>query len=215
MPLFPLGCLCFPPTPSLAAGYDTRVGERGLRLSGGEKQRVAFARAVLRRPAILVLDEATSALDSMTERLIQESLASQRCRQQCTTVIVAHRLSTIADADCIAVLDGGSVAEAGSHTELLQQGGLYAAMWRRQLEAGSFSQSTEVVHAAAAAAALAVTCGQQQRSEATPSPSGRQLSQATTRDHSVRGEEDEEEEGEEEEEEEVVSRHRMPLPPPH
>ncbi|KAL4854966.1 ATP-binding cassette sub-family B member 6 [Chlorella vulgaris] len=201
------------------AGYDTRVGERGLRLSGGEKQRVAFARAVLRRPAILVLDEATSALDSMTERLIQESLASQRCRQQCTTVIVAHRLSTIADADCIVVLDGGSVAEAGSHTELLQQGGLYAAMWRRQLVAGSFSQSTEVVHAAAAAAALAITCGQQQRSEATPSPSGRQLSQATTRDHSVRGEEDEAEEDEEgeeeEEEEEVVSRHRVLPPPPH
>ncbi|PSC68384.1 ATP-binding cassette sub-family B member mitochondrial [Micractinium conductrix] len=132
-------------------GYETVVGERGLRLSGGEKQRVAFARAVLRRPKILVLDEGTSALDSLTERMIQESVAG--LRQQCTTILVAHRLSTVADADLILVFDGGSVAEAGSHAELLQRGGLYAAMWQRQLEGASFSQQQEVVAAAAAAVA--------------------------------------------------------------
>ncbi|KAL4458403.1 hypothetical protein ABPG75_013268 [Micractinium tetrahymenae] len=135
-------------------GFATRVGERGLRLSGGEKQRVAFARAVLCRPKVLVLDEGTSALDSMTERMIQESLAGMR--QHCTTIIVAHRLSTVADADLTLVFDGGSIVEAGSHTELLQRGGVYAAMWQRQLEgAASFSQQAEVPAAAAAAAVRA------------------------------------------------------------
>ncbi|GAX77428.1 hypothetical protein CEUSTIGMA_g4873.t1 [Chlamydomonas eustigma] len=111
-------------------GYRTKVGERGLRLSGGEKQRVAFARAVLKHPAILVLDEATSALDSITEQQIQSSLSQLRSR--CTSVIVAHRLSTIMDADFILVLDRGHVAEFGSHAHLIDQGGLYSAMWSRQ-----------------------------------------------------------------------------------
>ncbi|EFN54392.1 hypothetical protein CHLNCDRAFT_25066 [Chlorella variabilis] len=162
-------------------GYDTLVGERGLRLSGGEKQRVAFARAVLRNPAILVLDEATSALDSMTERMIQ-SLAGMR-QQNTTTIIVAHRLSTIADADVIVVLEGGSVAEAGSHLELLQRGGLYAAMWQRQQEAGSFSQHGEAVQLAAAAA-VAAADGRQAEAGHMPSraqsPLEPELSRATS-----------------------------------
>eukprot|EP00879_Flechtneria_rotunda_P012248 GHRR01012792.1.p1 GENE.GHRR01012792.1~~GHRR01012792.1.p1 ORF type:complete len:301 (+),score=90.13 GHRR01012792.1:699-1601(+) len=111
-------------------GYATRVGERGLRLSGGEKQRVAFARAVLKRPAILVLDEATSALDSLTERLIQDSLTTIRGR--CTQLIVAHRLSTVMDADQIVVLHMGMVAEQGTHAQLIEAGALYASMWARQ-----------------------------------------------------------------------------------
>ncbi|KAK9811422.1 hypothetical protein WJX72_003723 [[Myrmecia] bisecta] len=116
-------------------GYNTVVGERGLRLSGGEKQRVAFARVVLKNPAILILDEATSALDSLTERMIQASLAE--VRQRCTTIIVAHRLSTVLDADQLLVLENGYVAEQGSHAELIAQAGLYATMWQRQQE-GSF-----------------------------------------------------------------------------
>ncbi|KAG2501077.1 hypothetical protein HYH03_000896 [Edaphochlamys debaryana] len=118
-------------------GYSTRVGERGLRLSGGEKQRVAFARAVLKRPHVLILDEATSALDSLTELAIQSSL--QTLRSRCTTVIVAHRLSTIMDADLILVLDRGEVAQLGSHSELMDQGGLYAAMWTRQKDTAGYT----------------------------------------------------------------------------
>ncbi|KAK9792972.1 hypothetical protein WJX73_004493 [Symbiochloris irregularis] len=114
-------------------GYDTRVGERGLRLSGGEKQRVAFARAILRNPGILVLDEATSSLDSLTEHRIQAALSG--LRDQRTTIIVAHRLSTIMEADCIVVLHHGRVLETGSHQELLDKAGPYAAMWSRQVEA--------------------------------------------------------------------------------
>ncbi|GIL87517.1 hypothetical protein Vretimale_1580 [Volvox reticuliferus] len=111
-------------------GYDTVVGERGLRLSGGEKQRVAFARALLKNPAMLVLDEATSALDTITEKKIQYALSEVRSER--TTCIVAHRLSTIADADIIVVMATGNVAEMGSHMELLGKGGLYAEMWMRQ-----------------------------------------------------------------------------------
>lgn len=115
-------------------GYDTVVGERGLRLSGGEKQRVAFARALLKNPAVLVLDEATSALDTLTERKIQAALATSR--ESRTTMIVAHRLSTIVDANIIVVMHLGQVVEQGSHTELLEKDGLYAELWNKQLTSG-------------------------------------------------------------------------------
>src|SRR4051812_32783445 len=114
-------------------GYETQVGERGLKLSGGEKQRVAIARTVLKAPPILVLDEATSALDSHTEHEIQESL--ERVSRGRTSLVIAHRLSTIVGADEIIVLDQGRIAERGTHSRLLASGGLYASMWNRQLEA--------------------------------------------------------------------------------
>jgi ABC-type transport system involved in Fe-S cluster assembly fused permease/ATPase subunit len=114
-------------------GYETQVGERGLKLSGGEKQRVAIARTVLKAPPILVLDEATSALDSHTEHEIQEAL--ERVSRNRTSLVIAHRLSTIVGADEIIVLDQGLVAERGSHSQLLASGGLYASMWNRQREA--------------------------------------------------------------------------------
>jgi ATP-binding cassette subfamily B protein len=115
------------------AGYETEVGERGLKLSGGEKQRVAIARTILKAPPILLLDEATSALDSHTEKEIQDALESvSRGR---TTLVIAHRLSTIVAADEIIVLDQGVIVERGSHHQLLLDGGLYASMWNRQREA--------------------------------------------------------------------------------
>jgi len=114
-------------------GYDTEVGERGLILSGGEKQRVAIARTILKAPPILLLDEATSALDSHTERDIQEAL--DRVARNRTTLVIAHRLSTIVGADEILVLDRGTIVERGTHSELLARGGLYASMWNRQREA--------------------------------------------------------------------------------
>src|SRR5882672_3780484 len=114
-------------------GYETQVGERGLKLSGGEKQRVAIARTVLKAPPILVLDEATSALDSHTEHEIQEAL--ERVSRNRTSLVIAHRLSTIVGADDIIVLDQGKIAERGTHTQLLASGGLYASMWNRQREA--------------------------------------------------------------------------------
>jgi ABC-type transport system involved in Fe-S cluster assembly fused permease/ATPase subunit len=114
-------------------GYETQVGERGLKLSGGEKQRVAIARTVLKGPPILVLDEATSALDSHTEREIQDAL--ERVSRNRTSVVIAHRLSTIVGADEIIVLDQGRIVERGTHSGLLASGGLYASMWNRQREA--------------------------------------------------------------------------------
>ncbi|MFL6828322.1 MAG: ABCB family ABC transporter ATP-binding protein/permease [Bradyrhizobium sp.] len=114
-------------------GYETQVGERGLKLSGGEKQRVAIARTVLKAPPILVLDEATSALDSHTEHEIQEAL--ERVSRNRTSLVIAHRLSTIVSADEIIVLDQGRIAERGTHAQLLASGGLYASMWNRQREA--------------------------------------------------------------------------------
>src|SRR4030095_7396244 len=114
-------------------GYETQVGERGLKLSGGEKQRVAIARTVLKAPPILVLDEATSALDSHTEQEIQEAL--ERVSRGRTSLVIAHRLSTIVGADEIIVLDQGRIAERGTHVRLLASGGLYASMWNRQREA--------------------------------------------------------------------------------
>jgi ATP-binding cassette, subfamily B, heavy metal transporter len=115
---------------SLPDGYKTEVGERGLKLSGGEKQRVAIARTVLKAPPILILDEATSALDIHTEREIQAAL--DRVSANRTTLVIAHRLSTIVNADEIIVLDDGAIVERGSHDRLLAEDGLYASMWKRQ-----------------------------------------------------------------------------------
>ncbi len=110
--------------------YETRVGERGLKLSGGEKQRVAIARALLKNPPILIFDEATSALDSKTEKAIQAQLEQAAIGR--TTLIIAHRLSTVMNADEILVLDAGRVVERGSHRALLDRNGMYAQMWALQ-----------------------------------------------------------------------------------
>jgi ATP-binding cassette subfamily B protein len=117
----------------LPDGYQTMVGERGLKLSGGEKQRVAIARVILKAPKILIFDEATSALDTKTEREIQASLAEVSAGR--TTIVIAHRLSTIVDADEILVLEGGRIVERGHHRELWLRQGVYAGMWSRQQEA--------------------------------------------------------------------------------
>jgi len=118
---------------SLPGGYDSTVGERGLKLSGGEKQRVAIARTILKAPPILILDEATSALDTRTEQEIQTAL--DEVSKNRTTLVIAHRLSTVVDADEIIVLKDGLIAERGKHGELLTRDGLYASMWNRQREA--------------------------------------------------------------------------------
>ncbi|MFL6738250.1 MAG: ATP-binding cassette domain-containing protein, partial [Sphingomicrobium sp.] len=115
---------------ALPQGYESMVGERGLKLSGGEKQRVAIARTLLKDPPILILDEATSALDSRTEEAIQSTL-NDVARNR-TTIVIAHRLSTVVGADQIVVLDAGRVVERGTHAELLAMGGLYAELWTRQ-----------------------------------------------------------------------------------
>jgi ATP-binding cassette subfamily B protein len=119
----------------LPDGYDTRVGERGLKLSGGEKQRVAIARTILKDPKILLFDEATSALDTHTEKDIQAAL--RLVSKDRTTLVIAHRLSTVVDADEIIVLDQGRIAERGRHAELLAKGGMYAGLWARQQEAAA------------------------------------------------------------------------------
>ncbi len=124
---------------ALPLGLDTRVGERGLKLSGGEKQRVGIARAIMKDPAILILDEATSSLDSETENEVQAAL--NEAAKGRTTLAIAHRLSTIADADLIVVVDQGHIAQSGTHEDLLAAKGLYARMWQRQIESGEISQT--------------------------------------------------------------------------
>jgi ATP-binding cassette subfamily B protein len=130
---------------ALPDGYCTMVGERGLKLSGGEKQRVAIARTILKAPPILILDEATSALDSHTEREIQNAL--DEVARNRTTLVIAHRLSTIVGADNILVLEAGSLVEQGTHAELLAKGGLYASLWNRQRQAEKARE--ELAHALA------------------------------------------------------------------
>jgi len=127
----------------LPMGYESMVGERGLKLSGGEKQRVAIARTILKNPPILLLDEATSALDTGTEREIQGAL--NQVSEGRTTLVIAHRLSTVIDADEILVLDRGQIIERGRHSELLAQGGHYAAMWNKQREAAAALQKLKEV----------------------------------------------------------------------
>ncbi len=119
----------------LIDGYDTMVGERGYRLSGGEKQRVAIARVILSDPRILVLDEATSALDTTSERLVQQALETVMSGR--TTIAIAHRLSTILSADVIFALDRGRLVERGTHAELLARGGLYAQLYAEQFGGGA------------------------------------------------------------------------------
>nr|WP_073058518.1 ABC transporter ATP-binding protein/permease [Kaistia soli] len=123
---------------TLPKGYDTEVGERGLKLSGGEKQRIAIARTILKAPPILVLDEATSALDTHTEREIQGAL--DRVSRGRTTLVIAHRLSTVVNADEIIVLEGGRIIERGRHEALIRADGLYASMWNRQREAAEAAE---------------------------------------------------------------------------
>jgi len=126
----------------LPQGFDTEVGERGLKLSGGEKQRVAIARTLVKNPPILLLDEATSALDTRTEQDILATL--HRVSENRTSLSIAHRLSTIADADKILVLHDGQLAESGSHLELLRHDGLYAEMWAQQAaEQEEFEEAAE------------------------------------------------------------------------
>jgi ATP-binding cassette subfamily B protein len=132
---------------SLPKGYDSLVGERGLKLSGGEKQRVSIARTILKGPPILILDEATSALDSFTEHQIQEAL--HKVSENRTTLVIAHRLSTVVDADEIIVLERGQVAERGTHDELLAENGIYAAMWNRQRQAEQAREILKEVEAEA------------------------------------------------------------------
>ena len=118
---------------SMENGYDTVIGERGIRLSGGQKQRLCIARVFLKNPPILILDEATSALDNTTEILIQQAL-DELCKGR-TTLVVAHRLSTIKNADEIAVINGGRIMEQGSHDELMALGGKYCELYKLQFRA--------------------------------------------------------------------------------
>ena len=133
---------------AMPKGYDTQVGERGYRLSGGEKQRLALARIILKDPRILVLDEATSSLDSHSERLIKEAI--EPLLRSRTSIVIAHRLSTILAADQILVMDDGQVAERGTHAELLAQGGLYARLYHEQFKDGAVPVDTPLADSAEA-----------------------------------------------------------------
>ena len=115
-------------------GYETRIGERGNRLSGGQRQRIAIARVFLRKPKIILLDEATSALDEHSQEAVQQALANLIAESNATVVLVAHRLSTVVNADCICVIDKGCVLEQGNHEELVSKGGIYASMVEKQLK---------------------------------------------------------------------------------
>jgi ATP-binding cassette subfamily B protein len=126
---------------STPKGYDTMVGERGLKLSGGEKQRVAIARTLLKNPPVLIFDEATSALDSANERAIQEELKSAARNK--TALVIAHRLSTVADAHQILVMEQGRIIERGTHAELLVLDGRYAQMWRLQQSGADEAEAAE------------------------------------------------------------------------
>jgi ATP-binding cassette, subfamily B, heavy metal transporter len=136
----------------LPDGYETSVGERGLKLSGGEKQRVAIARAILKRPSVFIFDEATSALDSKSEKAIQQEL--ERIARSRTTLIIAHRLSTVVDADQILVMDQGRIIERGTHGELLARGGAYAQMWALQQREEAKRKQAEGLEAEVAPAGL-------------------------------------------------------------
>jgi len=127
----------------LPMGYDAMVGERGLKLSGGEKQRVAIARTILKNPPILLLDEATSALDTGTEREIQSAL--NEVSRNRTSLVIAHRLSTVVDAEQILVLDHGQIIERGRHSQLLAENGHYASMWNKQKEAAAVREKLKEV----------------------------------------------------------------------
>ena len=128
-------------------GIDTMIGEGGLKLSGGEKQRLSIARSLLRQPNLLIFDEATSALDSLTEEAITRTIRHISAQRRQITVLIAHRLSTIMHADCIYVLEKGLVVETGSHEDLLAEKGLYYAMWRQQIGERKYA---EIVNAASA-----------------------------------------------------------------
>jgi ATP-binding cassette subfamily B protein len=129
----------------LPLGYESMVGERGLKLSGGEKQRVAIARTILKNPPILLLDEATSALDTHTEREIQSAL--QEVSKNRTTLVIAHRLSTVVDADEILVLDHGEIVERGRHDDLVARKGAYASMWNKQKKADAARERIKKIEA--------------------------------------------------------------------
>ena len=116
----------------LDEGYQTKVGERGVRLSGGQRQRLALARVFLRKPSLLILDEATSALDAESESLVQESIDRLIAQGGCTVMLIAHRLSTVINADMIAVVDKGQIVEHGNHNDLIQQNGFYAKLINKQ-----------------------------------------------------------------------------------
>ncbi len=125
-------------------GLDTVIGEGGVKVSGGEKQRLSIARALLRRPNILVFDEATSSLDSLTEEEISETIKDISTRKDLITILIAHRLSTIMHADMIYVLERGHIVESGKHEELVEQKGLYYAMWRQQI--GEQEDKKEIIN---------------------------------------------------------------------